>query len=189
VFNDAAIAARVLQADAASSRRILSVAIIDLDVHQGDGTAEIFAADETVFTLSIHGATNFPFRKLRSDIDVALPDGTGDAAYLEALDRSLGELRRRFEPGFVIYLAGADAHEEDRLGKLALSSAGMAERDRRVFEFAAGLGVPIAVAMAGGYGRAIATTVEVHLNTVRAALAAWTRHPLRSRRVEAVRHG
>jgi acetoin utilization deacetylase AcuC-like enzyme len=189
VFNDAAIAARVLQSDAASSRRILPVAIIDLDVHQGDGTAEILAQDESVFTLSIHGATNFPFRKQRSDLDVALPDGTRDSEYLHALDRALEELCQRFDPGFLIYLAGADAHEDDRLGRLALSSAGMAERDRRVFALAAQLGVPIAVAMAGGYGRTIETTVDVHLNTVREAFEAWSRHAPRLGRTDALLHG
>ena len=175
VFNDAAVAARVLQADGASQRRVLPVAVIDLDVHQGDGTAEILTGDDSVFTLSIHGATNFPFRKQHSDLDVALPDGTRDEDYLAALDAALRELQRRFNPGFIIYLAGADAHEGDRLGKLALSSAGMVARDRRVLELAAQLGVPIAVAMAGGYGRDIATTVDVHLNTVRVAFDAWAR--------------
>jgi acetoin utilization deacetylase AcuC-like enzyme len=174
VFNDAAIAARVIQADAAAGRRP-AIAIIDLDVHQGDGTAQILAGDASVFTLSIHGATNFPFRKQQSDLDIALPDGTPDGAYLAALDEGLRELRRRFVPQFVIYLAGADAHVGDRLGKLALSTAGMAARDGRVFDFAEALGVPIAVAMAGGYGRDLATTVDVHFATVRAAFAAWRR--------------
>jgi acetoin utilization deacetylase AcuC-like enzyme len=175
VFNDAVIAARVLQSDAAAARRSVRVAIIDLDVHQGDGTAQILAGDASVFTLSIHGATNFPFRKQSSDLDIALADGTADEQYLAALDEALVQLRQRFTVQFIIYLAGADAHEGDRLGKLALSSAGMATRDRRVFEFAEDLGVPIAVAMAGGYGRDIATTVDVHFSTVRAAHDAWRR--------------
>ena len=188
VFNDAAVAARVLQADGASQRRVLPVAVIDFDVHQGDGTAEILTGDDSVFTLSIHGATNFPFRKQHSDLDVALPDGTRDEDYLAALDAALRELQRRFNPGFIIYLAGADAHEGDRLGKLALSSAGMAARDRRVFDLAAQLGVPIAVAMAGGYGRDIASTVDVHLNTVRAAFNAWARRQEASGMRAAARH-
>jgi acetoin utilization deacetylase AcuC-like enzyme len=173
VFNDAAIAARVLQSDAAAARRSFPVAIIDLDVHQGDGTAQILSGDTSVFTLSIHGATNFPFRKRLSDLDMALPDGTQDVQYLAALDAALDQMRQSFTPRLVIYLAGADAHEGDRLGKLALSSAGMDARDRLVFRFAEDLGVPIAVAMAGGYGRDLATTVDVHFNTVRAAHEAW----------------
>jgi len=128
-----------------------------------------------VFTLSIHAASNFPFRKQRSDIDVGLPDGTGDRGYLCALEDALAELRRRFAPAFLIYLAGADAHKEDRLGRLALSVAGMAARDRRVLDFAADLSVPVAVAMAGGYGRDIATTVDVHFGTVREAADEWVR--------------
>ncbi len=175
VFNDAAIAARVVQADSARTRRQARVAIVDLDVHQGDGTAQILAGDASVFTLSLHGARNFPFRKQASDLDVALPDGTADDAYLTALDAALAELQRRFDPQFIIYLAGADAHEDDRLGKLALTMGGMAARDQRVFDFAERLSVPIAVAMAGGYGRDIETTVAIHLQTVRAARDAWLR--------------
>ncbi len=175
VFNDAAIAARVVQADSAHTRRQAHVAIVDLDVHQGDGTAQILAGDASVFTLSMHGARNFPFRKQASDLDVALPDGTADDAYITALDAALAELKRRFAPQFIIYLAGADAHEDDRLGKLALTIGGMALRDQRVFDFAERLRVPIAVAMAGGYGRDIETTVAIHLQTVRAARDAWLR--------------
>jgi acetoin utilization deacetylase AcuC-like enzyme len=175
VFNDAAIAARVIQSDFAAGRRQTRVAIVDLDVHQGDGTAQILAGDATVFTLSLHGARNFPFRKQVGDLDVALPDGTVDAAYLAALDAALVELQRRFEPQFIIYLAGADAHEDDRLGKLALTMDGMAARDQRVLELAEQLDVPLAIAMAGGYGREIETTVAIHLQTVRAARDAWLR--------------
>jgi acetoin utilization deacetylase AcuC-like enzyme len=173
VFNDAAIAARVLQADAAATGRDLPVAVIDLDVHQGDGTAQILQGDDSVYTLSLHGATNFPFRKQASTHDVALPDGTTDAPYLAALDEALNCLRESFAPRLIIYLAGADAHENDRLGKLKLTSAGMAERDRRVFDFGRDLGVPMAVAMAGGYGRDIDITVDVHLATIRTAALAW----------------
>jgi acetoin utilization deacetylase AcuC-like enzyme len=175
VFNDAAIAARVLQADAAGSRRRLRVAIVDLDVHQGDGTAQILAGDDSVFTLSLHGEKNFPFRKQASDLDVGLPDGTGDAAYLAALDRALETLAARFAPQAIVYLAGADAHEGDRLGKLALTFEGMRARDARVFGFAERLRVPIAVAMAGGYGRDIDVTVRLHLQTLRVAWQAWQR--------------
>jgi acetoin utilization deacetylase AcuC-like enzyme len=174
VFNDAVVAARLMQAEAGrGARRLLQVAIIDLDVHQGNGTASILADDPTVFTLSLHGASNFPFRKEASDLDVALPEGTGDADYLAALDAALGQLQDRFAADLLIYLSGADAHENDRLGKLRLTTAGMLARDERVFTFAADAGVPIAVTMAGGYGRDVATTVAVHFNTVTAALAHW----------------
>ena len=124
VFNDFAVAARLMQAEHARSHRArgpLRVAIIDLDVHQGNGTASIFAKDESVFTLSMHGAKNFPFRKEPSDLDVELPDGCGDVEYMEALERALGELERRFEPGLVLYLAGRGSHEGDRLGRLKLT--------------------------------------------------------------------
>jgi acetoin utilization deacetylase AcuC-like enzyme len=174
VFNDTAIAARVTQADAAASRRRWRVAVIDLDVHQGDGTAQILAGDDSVFTLSMHGERNFPFRKQASDLDIGLPDGTGDDDYLEHLDRALREIGNRFTPQLIIYLAGADAHENDRLGKLALTFDGMRARDERVFAFASKLGVPIAVTMAGGYGRDIDLTVELHLQTIRLACRAWT---------------
>jgi acetoin utilization deacetylase AcuC-like enzyme len=183
VFNDAAVAARVLQADAAPSRRRLRVAVVDLDVHQGDGTAQILAGDDSAFTLSMHGERNFPFRKQASDLDIGLPDGTSDADYLGELDRALAELERRFAPQFVIYLAGADVHEDDRLGKLALTAAGMRARDERVFGFAERLGVPIVVTMAGGYGRDVDVTVALHLQTIDAALAAWRRRASERRAV------
>lgn len=171
VFNDAAVAARLMQAEHARRHRTpLRVAIVDLDVHQGNGTARIFANDPSVFTLSLHGEKNFPFRKEPSDLDVELPDGCTDAPYLEALDQALDELDRRFEPGLVIYLAGADPHEGDRLGRLKLSDDGMEARDRRVFDWAWTRRVPTALCMAGGYGHQIDTTVRVQLNTYRVAL-------------------
>ena len=177
VFNDAAVAARLMQAEwHRAHRQLLRVAIIDLDVHQGNGSAAIFADDPTVFTLSIHGAKNFPFRKERSDIDIDLPDGCTDQPYLEALDGALAELWQRHgqsPPGLVFYIAGADAHEGDRLGRLKLSTEGLAERDRRVFAALRARRVPVAVAMAGGYGRVIDDTVQVHLGTLRAALHSW----------------
>lgn len=171
VFNDAAVATRLLQAEYARVRRQpLRVAIVDLDVHQGNGTAWIFRADPTVFTLSLHGQKNFPFRKEASDIDVDLPDGTADDAYLHALERALEELAQRFDPGFVIYLAGADPHEGDRLGRLKLTWDGLEARDRRVFDWAWERGVPLAFAMAGGYGLRMEDTVQVQVNTFRAAV-------------------
>jgi acetoin utilization deacetylase AcuC-like enzyme len=177
VFNDAAVAARLMQVEwHRSQRRLLRVAIIDLDVHQGNGSATIFADDPTVFTLSLHGAKNFPFRKERGDLDVELPDGCRDEAYLDALDGALAELWRRHAdalPGLIFYVAGADPHEGDRLGRLALTSAGLAERDRRVLAAARERGIPVALSMAGGYGRVIEDTVQVHFGTIRAALASW----------------
>lgn len=179
VFNDAAIAARLMQIEHARQRRgeqrPLLVAIIDLDVHQGNGTASIFSRDPTVFTLSLHGQKNFPFRKEASDLDVELPDGCRDDAYLHALELTLDELDRRFAPGLVIYLAGADPHEGDRLGRLKLSWDGLEARDRRVFDWAFQRRIPLALTMAGGYGVNIDDTVQVQVNTFRAALDYWQR--------------
>ena len=177
VFNDVAVAARLMQAQWHRTHgRLLRVAVVDLDVHQGNGTAAIFADDPTVFTLSLHGAKNFPFRKERSDLDVDLPDGCDDAAYLEALDAALAELWRRHAdapPGLIFFVTGADPHEGDRLGRLRLTTAGLAERDRRVLAAARARRIPVALSMAGGYGRVIEDTVQVHLGTIRAAVASW----------------
>jgi len=182
VFNDAAVAARLMQAEHARANRargMLRVAIVDLDVHQGNGTAKIFAHDDSVFTLSLHGAKNFPFRKESSDLDVELPDGCGDAEYLESLERALEEMERRFEPGLVIYLAGADPHEGDRLGRLKLSFDGMEARDRRVMDWAWVRRLPLAFVMAGGYGTDMEATVQVQMNTYRTALEYQGRwHPM-----------
>jgi acetoin utilization deacetylase AcuC-like enzyme len=175
VFNDVAVAARLMQAEwHRAHRQLLRVAVVDLDVHQGNGTASIFAQDDTVFTLSLHGAKNFPFRKEASDLDVELPDGCGDAAYLNALDQALHTLWAHHSdqpPGLVFFLAGADPHEGDRLGRLALTTEGLAERDRRVLNACCERRVPVALSMAGGYGRDVHTTVQVHLNTLRLAAA------------------
>jgi acetoin utilization deacetylase AcuC-like enzyme len=176
VFNDVAVAARLMQAEwHRRHKRLLRVAVIDLDVHQGNGTAEIFRDDDTVFTLSLHGAKNFPFRKQAGDLDVELPDGCTDAPYLDALDAALATLWRRHAdspPGLVFYLGGADPHEGDRLGRLSLTDAGLAERDRRVFEACRARSIPVAVSMAGGYGRDIDVTVGVHLRTLQLAFDA-----------------
>jgi acetoin utilization deacetylase AcuC-like enzyme len=176
VFNDAAVAARQMQMEwARSHRKPLQVAIVDLDVHQGNGTASIFSADPSVFTLSLHGLKNFPFRKEASDLDADLPDGCTDAPYLQALEHALAELDRRFEPDLVVYLAGADPFEGDRLGRLKLSYDGLEARDRRVFDWAWQRRIPLAFAMAGGYGINIDDTVQVQMNTFRVALEYWTR--------------
>jgi acetoin utilization deacetylase AcuC-like enzyme len=170
VFNDAAVASRLMQAEWSRTRATgLKVAIVDLDVHQGNGTARIFRNDDSVFTLSIHAARNFPFRKEASDLDVDLPDGCADDEYLQALDIALDDLDRRFDPGLVIYLAGADPHEGDRLGRLRLTWDGLEARDRRVFDWAWQRRVPLAFAMAGGYGTRIEDTVQAQVNTFRVA--------------------
>lgn len=173
VFNDVAVAARLMQAEHGRQNRLngpLRVAIVDLDVHQGNGTARIFANDDSVFTLSLHGAKNFPFRKEPSDWDVELADGCGDAEYLDALELALSELSNRFDPGLILYLAGADPHEGDRLGRLKLSYDGLEARDRRVMDWAWQRRIPMAFCMAGGYGTDLETTVQVQINTYRVAL-------------------
>jgi acetoin utilization deacetylase AcuC-like enzyme len=178
VFNDVVVAARLMQAEAQQARAApLRVAVIDLDVHQGNGTAAICRGDPTIYTLSMHGAKNFPFRKEASDHDIDLPDGCGDAAYLAALDAATHRLWQhhaetddRKLPGLIFYLAGADPHEADRLGRLKLTAAGLAERDRRVFSAALARRVPVAVSMAGGYGRVMEDTVALQVTTLRLAL-------------------
>ena len=180
VFNDVAVTARLMQAEWArhfkNSRPALQVAIIDLDVHQGNGTASIFTRDASVFTLSLHGEKNFPFRKEPSDLDVELPDGCRDDEYLAALDRALEQLWQRHADealGLVFYLAGADPHEGDRLGRLKITAEGLAERDRRVLDALRLRRIPVALSMAGGYGTVIEDTVAVQLRTVREALRSW----------------
>ena len=174
VFNDVAASARLMQTEHnCGHAQVMQVAIIDLDVHQGNGTASIFRDDPSVFTLSVHGQKNFPFRKEVSDLDVDLPDGCGDADYLHALEQTLDELDRRFRVDLVIYVAGADPFEGDRLGRLKLSYDGLEARDRRVFEWAWQHRVPLAMTMAGGYGHRIEETVQVQVNTWRVALEYW----------------
>jgi acetoin utilization deacetylase AcuC-like enzyme len=178
VFNDVAVAARLMQAEThRQHRRSLRVLVIDLDVHQGNGTAAIFADDPTVFTLSLHGARNFPLRKEPSDLDVELPDGCTDTPYLAALDAALDETWRRLADapvGLAFYLAGADPHEGDRLGRLKLSADGLAMRDRRVFDALRARRIPVAVSMAGGYGHDLDTTVSLQERTLREAQASWS---------------
>lgn len=171
VFNDAAVAARAMQADGSAAR----VLIVDLDVHQGDGTAEIFAGDASVFTFSLHGRNNFPFRKHGSDLDVELDDGTRDSAYLAVLRIALPRALDRSQPDLAIYLAGADPYRGDRLGKLALTKAGLAARDRLVLTTLRDAGIPVAIAMAGGYADNIDDIVDIHFATVSIALEHWGR--------------
>jgi acetoin utilization deacetylase AcuC-like enzyme len=164
VLNDVAVGVRVLQRDGAPRR----FAVVDLDVHQGHGTAHIFAEDETVFTFSMHGAKNYPLFKLRSSLDVELADGTGDDEYLDALAR---HLPRVFEhgPDLVFYLGGADPFAGDKLGRLSLTFEGLRARDETVLRECRRRGVPVATVMSGGYAADINDTVEIHCNTVRAA--------------------
>ncbi len=174
VFNDVAVAARLMQAEWARRHpRPMQVAVIDLDVHQGNGTAAIFAQDPSVFTFSMHGAKNFPFRKAASDLDIDLPDGCTDAPYLDALQQALLQLESRCAPDLVFYLAGADPHEGDRLGRLKLSFEGLQARDQMVLRWAHDRRMPLAMAMAGGYGHDMATTVQVQINTFTQALLVW----------------
>lgn len=174
VFNDVAVAARLMQAEWARRHpRPMQVAVIDLDVHQGNGTAAIFANDDSVFTFSMHGAKNFPFRKANSDLDVELPDGCNDALYMQALQQAMDTLESRCAPDLVFYLAGADPHEGDRLGRLKLSFAGLQARDQLVLRWARDRRIPLAMVMAGGYGREMADTVQVQINTFSLAQAVW----------------
>ncbi len=161
VFNDVAVAARVLQRDGHAYR----IAIVDLDVHQGNGTAAIFRGDDTVFTFSMHGDKNFPFKKEISDLDVALADGTGDDEYLGLLRRHLHDVLNRHQPDFVFYLAGADPYEGDRLGRLKLTIDGLLARDRIVLDACRDARLPVAVSMSGGYATDVDAIVSIHTNS------------------------
>ncbi len=165
VFNDAAIAALAMRAEG----RVARIAIIDCDVHKGNGTAAILARQPECFTFSLHGARNFPFEKETSDLDVELPDDTGDTGYLDALDAALPTVFARAAPQLVIYLAGADPFAGDRLGRLKLSKAGLAARDELVLSECRRRGLPVAIAMAGGYARDIDDTVDIHAATISTA--------------------
>jgi acetoin utilization deacetylase AcuC-like enzyme len=168
VFNDVAVAIRMLQRDGHIGR----AAVIDLDVHQGNGTHAIFAGVETVFTFSVHGGRNFPFHKVPGSLDVELADGTGDDEYLDALASALPRVIAAAAPELVIYLAGSDPHEGDRLGRLRLTFDGLARRDAMVLDACREVGIPVAITIAGGYGRDINDSVAAHLNTVRIASSA-----------------
>ena len=164
VFNDIAIAIRSL----GQQRRIARAAVVDLDVHQGDGTALLFEDEPSVLTLSLHGDNNFPFRKQRSRIDVALPDGTSNSEYLSALEQALSRVFD-FAPDVVFYQSGVDALVSDRLGRLALTHEGLRRRDEMVLEKCKSDGIPVVITLGGGYSEPIALTVEAHANTFRIA--------------------
>jgi acetoin utilization deacetylase AcuC-like enzyme len=164
VFNDVAVAARVLQRDF----DICRVAVVDCDVHQGNGTAAIFRDDSSVFTLSLHGEKNYPFKKERSDLDVEFPDGTSDEPYLAALAHSL-DVVFNHQPDFVFYLAGADPYEGDRLGRLKLTIDGLARRDALVLERCRAASIPLVITMSGGYAQDVNAIVTIHANTIRIA--------------------
>lgn len=166
VFNDSVVAARTMQVEARARR----VAVVDLDVHRGNGTAKICQGDRSIFTFSMHGAKNYPLRKETSDLDIELDDGTGDREYLDRLEFGLRAVFETGEPDLVIYLAGSDPYFDDRLGRLALTKEGLDERDRMVFDAAKKAGVPMAVSMAGGYAKRVEDTVDIHWRTVRRAL-------------------
>ncbi len=165
IFNDIVIAARTMQAEGRARRAV----VVDCDVHQGNGTAAIAADDPSIFTFSIHSEQNFPLHKEHSDLDIGLDDDTGDAPYLEALEGGVRQSLDLADADLAIYVAGADPYEDDLLGHLALSKAGLAARDRLVLTLCREAGLPVAVVMAGGYGRRIRDTVAIHLQTVRIA--------------------
>jgi acetoin utilization deacetylase AcuC-like enzyme len=169
VFNDIAVAARTLQREGRIDRAV----VVDLDVHQGDGTASIFEGDDSVFTFSMHGAKNFPFHKQRSSLDVDLPDGCADADYLDALERHLPLALDRARADIVFFQAGVDPLEHDSLGRLKLSLSGLCERDRRVAVAARQRGIPLVLTLGGGYARPISLSVEAHAGTWREARAAF----------------
>lgn len=164
-FNDVAVASHLLLADGEVER----VLVIDLDVHQGDGTAEICAGIEAIRTVSMHNEKNYPVRKQTSSIDVALPDGVRDEAYLETLDWLLPRSIDNFSPDLVFYNAGVDPHEDDRLGRLSLTDRGLKDRDRRIFSFFRQRGIPVASVLGGGYSRDVDAVARRHLMTFEAA--------------------
>jgi acetoin utilization deacetylase AcuC-like enzyme len=179
VFNDSAVAAYWLRHNGLVQR----VLVVDTDVHQGNGSAAILRNEDWAYTFSIHCQDNFPFRKEHSNLDVELPRGTGDAAYLAALAGGLEQAATESDPEFIVYLAGSDGYRADRYGKLALTKSGLAQRDDLVFSQAAALGVPVVISMAGGYAREVSDTVDIHFQSVRRA-ARYAQHWAGARRQE-----
>lgn len=184
VLNDVAVAIRVLQREKVASRFL----IIDLDVHQGNGTAFIFQDSPEVFTFSMHGAKNFPLFKETSRLDIELADGTADAEYLDTLAHALDRIRLH-DADIIFYLAGADPYENDRLGRLALTKDGLGRRDETVLEFAKTEGIPIVTTMSGGYAEKIEDTVDIHCNTIRAVKDVFMSEPFVHAGGDALRHG
>ncbi len=164
-FNDQAVAANWLLANALANK----ILVVDLDVHQGNGTAKIFEHEPRVFTFSMHGERNYPVRKEKSDLDIGLPDGTGDDHYLQILRETLPRIADQIQPDFVFYQSGVDVLESDKLGRLSLSRAGCRERDRIVLSFCQHNRLPVVVSMGGGYSPRIADIIEAHANTFRVA--------------------
>jgi len=165
-LNDSVIGARAMQAEGLAE----NILIVDCDVHQGDGTTAIVRNDPTIFTFSIHGKNNFPYHKETSDLDIELENGTDDRTYLDALEKGLTASIRRFEADLVIYLAGADPYRKDRYGRLSLTKAGLAQRDRTVLRHLKENGLPVAVTMAGGYAPDIQDIVDIHFQTIQTVL-------------------
>jgi acetoin utilization deacetylase AcuC-like enzyme len=168
VFNDVAVAARAMQVEG----RVEKVVILDCDVHQGNGTAAIFAGDTSVFTFSIHGEKNFPFHKEHSDLDIALPDGSEDEAFLNALRPGLEQSLYLAQADLALCIAGADPFSGDRLGRMAVSKAGLAQRDRMVFDYCQALSLPVVIVMGGGYSKQVQDTVDIHFQTISIAAGA-----------------
>ena len=165
VFNDAAVAVRQIQNQGLVRRTV----ILDLDVHQGNGSAAIFQDDPTVFTLSVHGAKNFPFHKESGSLDIALADGSGDEIYLDAVEQGVRAALDGDQPDLVIFLAGADPYKGDKLGRMAVSKTGLLARDRLVLETCRAKGLPLAIVLSGGYAHDIQDTVDIHFQTIRLA--------------------
>lgn len=173
VFNDSAVVARAMQAEGLVRR----VVVLDCDVHQGNGTADITRGDPTIYTFSIHGEKNFPFRKIDGDLDIGLPDGTTDTIYLEMVYEGARRAIAASGADLALYIAGADPFSGDRLGKLNISKEGLAERDHIILDLCAAAGLPVAIAMGGGYARDIDDIVDIHANTIRIAserVSSWT---------------
>jgi acetoin utilization deacetylase AcuC-like enzyme len=173
VLNDVAIAIAKLRTEGAIERAL----VVDLDVHQGNGTAAIFEHDDAVYTFSMHGARNYPATKMRSSLDVALPDGIGDAEYLQALDQHLPTVLDRSAADMAFYLAGVDIAADDRYGRMSLTDAGIRERDRRVIAALRDLGIPVAIVLGGGYAATPERTAELHAHAFSEAVAYERRCP------------
>jgi acetoin utilization deacetylase AcuC-like enzyme len=179
VFNDVCVAARTVQAGGEGEPRVRNVLIVDLDVHQGNGTAAVARGDATLFAFSLHCNRNYPFRKTAGDLDIELEPGTGDEEYLGAVERGLDQILAVFQPDLAFYLAGADPWSGDRLGQFALSKEGLRQRDELVLERLSGRGIPVSIAMAGGYAPNVEDIVDIHLQTIVAADRQASRPALR----------